>query len=203
MPDPAESGVGVAKVKFRVQQHQHHAQDQGDFELAEESSSLPDATLAERQPTQAQVDDGEEAPTPNYTSFLWLQKLHNLVLRIYRAIVALACASIEPVIAALMQPKQQLPPQSGSSLAQASAAQPQLPAAAAPSPKSTGTGGGEGGVEPSRQAVAHHEATAEAGIRMFARSTRETLRGLGFMKAKLLPYASVVCVVPCRVPCRC
>ncbi len=29
VPDPAESGVGVAKVKFRVQQHQHHAQDQG------------------------------------------------------------------------------------------------------------------------------------------------------------------------------
>jgi hypothetical protein len=205
VPDPAESGVGVAKVKFRVQQHQHHSQDQGDFELAEESSSLPDAALAERQPAQTQVQahDAEEALTPNYMSFLWLQKLHNLVLRIYRAIVALACASIEPVIAALMQPKQQLPPPSGSSLAQSSAAQPQLPAAAAPSPKSTGTGGGEGGGEPSRQAVVHHEAAAEAGIRMFARSTRETLRGLGFMKAKLLPYASVVCVVPCCVSCRC
>jgi hypothetical protein len=196
VPDPAESGVGVAKVKFRVQQHQHHPQDQRDFELTEESSSQPDATPAECQPrqtqAQAQAHDAEEALNPNYTSFLWLQKLHNLVLRIYRAIVALACASIEPVIAALMQPKQQLLPPSSS--AQSSAAQPQLPAAAGLSPKSTGTGEG---VEPSRQAVVHHEAAAEAGIRMFARSTRETLRGLGFMKAKLLPYAAVACVVLC------
>jgi hypothetical protein len=134
VPDPAESGVGVSKVKFRVP-----GSEQGASEV-----------LVEK----------DDALVANYTSFLWMQKLHNLILSVYREIVALACASIEPVINALMQPRRPQGP-----------LQPGYQHAALSRP-----GGSES--DPKAQ---QEEA---AGIRTFARSTRETLRGLGFMKTK-------------------
>jgi hypothetical protein len=133
VPDPAESGVGVSKVKFRVP-----GSEQGASEV-----------LVEK----------DDALVANYTSFLWMQKLHNLILSVYREIVALACASIEPVINALMQPRR-----------------PQGPLQLGYQHAALSRPGGES--DPKAQ---QEEA---AGIRTFARSTRETLRGLGFMKTK-------------------
>lgn len=126
---------------------------------------------------EGEAEQNQEMPTATYTSFLWLQKLHNLVLRIYSSVVKSAYASVEPVIAALMQ---QPPPASLKSSSWSPSH-----SDADSSGQSSESSDSRGHGHHNQHQTPPHE--AEVGIRMLARSTRETLRGLGFLKAKI-PY---------------
>jgi len=82
VPDPAENGISVTQVRFRLNSE----------------SSLDEVRLASEHKKV-------EQDAPPFATFLWLQKLHNLILSVYRNIVELACTSIDPVITSLMKPE--------------------------------------------------------------------------------------------------